>query len=315
MKKVVQTDAIEAMTGWLKSPVMLALSAVALFLGALPWLGLLYAQGWAPGLLSLPGLLAALVFAAGVSCLLAARLYCRQILKARYLQQPLGGLEQWLQTTAFRLALRREITPPRIALYPSREFNAFALGLRRDKATIVLSEGLVQGLNPRELESVLAHEISHIANGDVQVLALLQGVLTIFIEFPARMLDAVAKRIWPGYVAGGPVYWSMVVMLQLAGGWLASLLIMRFSRHCEYRADRQAAELVGHKQMRAALRYLDTMMASGQGGPLAAFGLSGRLKFRFTQLFNSHPMLFERLAALRRLNDQCQDKLSGHTLT
>ncbi|MDY6980544.1 MAG: M48 family metalloprotease, partial [Pseudomonadota bacterium] len=243
------------------------------------------------------------------------RLYCRQILKARHLQQPLSGLEQWLHTTAFRLALRRGITPPRIAIYPSREFNAFALGLRRHKATIVLSEGLVHGLNPRELESVLAHEISHIANGDVQVLALLQGVLTVFIEIPARTLDALASRLWPGYAAGGAVYWATVVVLQLAGGWLASLLIMRFSRHCEYRADRQAAELVGHRQMRAALRHLDSMMASTQGQQLAAFGLSGRLKFRFMQLFNSHPMLFERLAALRRLNDQCQDKLSGQIPT
>ncbi|MDZ7802468.1 M48 family metalloprotease [Thiohalophilus sp.] len=303
------------MTGWLKSSVMLATSAMALLLGGLPWLGLLYTQDWAPVPLSVPGLLAALVFAAGLICLFAARLYCRQILKARHLQQPLGGLEQWLHTTSFRLALRRGISPPRIAIYPSREFNAFALGLRRHKATIVLSEGLVHGLTPRELESVLAHEISHIANGDVQVLALLQGVLTVFIELPARMLDALARRLWPGYLAGGAVYWITVVVLQLAGGWLASLLIMRFSRHCEYRADRQAAELVGHRQMRAALRYLDTMMQSGQGRQLAAFGLSGRLKFRFMQLFNSHPMLFERMAALRRLNDQCQDKLSAQTPT
>lgn len=306
---------VEAMTGWLKSPLMLVASAVALFLGGLPWLWLLSAQGWEPGSLSLPGLLAALVFAAGLICLFAARLYCRQILKARLLQQPLSGLEQWLHTTSFRLALRREITPPRIAIYPSSELNAFALGLRRHKATVVLSEGLVHGLNPRELESVLAHEISHIANGDVQVLALLQGVLTVFIELPARMLDALAGKVWPGYVPGGAVYWFIVVVLQLAGGWLASLLIMRFSRNCEYRADRQAAELVGHKQMRAALRYLDSMMASGQGGQLAAFGLSARLKFRFMQLFNSHPMLFERLAALRLLNDRRQNKLSGHTLT
>ncbi|MDR9436026.1 MAG: M48 family metalloprotease [Thiohalophilus sp.] len=303
------------MTGWLKSLVMLTASAVALFLGGFPWLWLLYRQGWEPGTLSLPGLLTALIFAAGLISLLVPWLYCRQILKARQLQQPLSGLEQWLHTTSFRLALRREISPPRIAIYPSREFNAFALGLRRHKATLVLSEGLVHGLNPRELESVLAHEISHIANGDVQVLALLQGVLTVFIELPARMLDTLARKVWPGYAAGGAVFWASVVVLQLAGGWLASVLIMHFSRHCEYRADRQAAELVGHRQMRAALRYLDSMMTSGQGGQLAAFGLSGRLKFRFMQLFNSHPMLFERLAALRLLDDRREDKLSGHTLT
>ncbi|MFO8023896.1 M48 family metalloprotease [Thiohalophilus sp.] len=306
---------VEVMTDWLKSAVMLVAVAMALLLGGLPWLWLLYAQGWGPGPLSLPGLLIALVSAAGLICLFAARLYCRQILKARHLQQPLSGLEQWLHTTSFRLALRRGIVPPRIAIYPSREFNAFALGLHRDKATIVLSDGLAHGLTPRELESVLAHEISHIANGDVQVLALLQGVLTVFIEMPARTLDTLASQVWPGYAVGGVIYRSIMVVLQLVGGWLASLLIMRFSRHCEYRADRQAAELVGYTQMRAALLCLDSMVSPGQRQQLAAFGLSGRLKFRFMQLFNSHPMLFERLGALRRQNDQCQDKLTVQTQT
>lgn len=293
---------LRAVTALIKPPVLLLLTAVALFSGCLPWLAAFYAQGWNPGYLPLLGLMTGLVVAAALTCFLGMEIYCQRVLKARVLQQPLGGLEQWLHTTTFRLALRRQINPPRIAIYPSREFNAFALGLHRQRAIIVLSEGLVHGLKPEELESVLAHEISHIANGDVQILALLQGVLTVFIGLPARLLDVVASCCWPGYARDGRVYTGTMVLLQLAGGWLASLLIMRFSRHCEYRADRQAARLVGTKQMCAALRCLDIMTANTQNGQLAAFGLSARLKFRFMQLFNSHPSLFERLQALRAGN-------------
>lgn len=282
-----------------RPPGLLLLTAAMLFAGILPWLTVLGILQPGHGHLRLLGLLTALVFVAGLSCFLGMRLYCRKILKARQLQPPLGGLEHWLYTTTFRLALRRQINPPRIAIYPSREFNAFALGLHRQRATIVLSEGLVHGLRPDELESVLAHEISHIANGDVQILAVLQGVLGVFIHFPARFLDYLVCCCWPAYNAWGPVYNWSVMLLQLAGGWLPSLLIMHFSRRYEYRADRDAAHLVGVKKMRAALRCLVVMTASTQTRQLAAFGLSARLRFRFMQLFNSHPLLFERLRALR----------------
>lgn len=281
-----------------KSLFLLSLTSVALFLGCLPWLGRLLAYEWGPGYLPLLLMLAGLVLLAGLSCLFGMQIYCRWILKARLLRQPLSGLEQWLHITTFRLALRRQISPPRVAIYPSRELNAFALGWHRQHATIVLSEGLVQGLKPGELESVLAHEISHITNGDVQFLALLQGVLTIFINLPARFLDYIVSRCWTRYAAGGAFYVWTVVLLQLAGGWLASLLIMHISRSCEYQADRGAAQLVGIEQMHAALRCLDVMTAGAQSRQLAAFGLPARLKFRFIQLFNSHPSLHERLRAL-----------------
>ncbi|TDY01553.1 M48 family metalloprotease [Thiohalophilus thiocyanatoxydans] len=282
-----------------KSSLLLLLTAAALFLGCLPWLGFLLAHEGGPGYLPTLLLLTGLIVVAGLSCLFGMQLYCRWILKARMLQQPLSGLEQWLHITTFRLALRRQINPPRIAIYPARELNAFALGLRRQHATIVLSEGLVQSLKPAELESVLAHEISHIANGDVQILALLQGVLAIFINLPARSLDYIISRAWPGYSSGGIIYLWTAVLLQLAGGWLASLLIMYFSREREYRADQGAARLVGIKQMHAALRCLDVMTDGARSRQLAAFGLPARLKFRFIQLFNSHPSLHERLRALQ----------------
>lgn len=281
-----------------KPPLLLLLTAVVLFLGCLPWLGPLVAPDSSSGYLLLLLIFTGLILGAGLSCLFGMQIYCRRVLKARLLQQPLSGLEQWLRITTFRLALRRQINPPRVAIYPSRELNAFALGLHRQHATIVLSEGLVHSLKPGELEAVVAHEISHIANGDVQILAFLQGVLTIFIHAPARLLDEIVSRCWRRYSAGGLIYVWIVVLLQLAGGWLASLLILHFSRDCEYRADRGAAQLVGIKQMHAALRCLDLMTAGTQRRQLAAFGLSARLKFRFIQLFNSHPALHERLRAL-----------------
>lgn len=286
----------------IKPPVFLLLTAAALFVGSLPWLGVLYTQQAESGYISVLWLLTLLVIGVALACLFGTKIYCQWALRTRFLQQPLSGLEQWLHLTTFRLALRRQITPPRIAVYPSREFNAFAVGLRRHRSVIVLSEGLVQGLKPEELESVVAHEISHIANGDVQSLALLQGVLTVFIDMPARLLDRLVAWCWPGYSEGGGVYIYTRVLLQLAGGWLASLLVMRYSRVCEFRADRQAASLVGTRQMCTALRCLDVMTASAHTRQLPAFGLSERLKFRFMQLFNSHPSLFERLQALRTRN-------------
>lgn len=283
----------------IKPPTLLMLTGAALFVGCLPWLAGDNTLLWNTDYLPLLEVFAGLVAMAALICLFGMKFYCRWVLKVRILQQPLTGLEQWLHTTAFRLALRREIAAPRIAVYPSREFNAFALGLSRQRAIIVLSEGLVHGLKPEELEAVLAHEISHIANGDVQVLALLQGVLMLFLGLPARLLDGLVSLCWSGYARGGWVYVYSMVLLQLAGGWLASLLVMRYSRRCEYRADQQAAGLVGIRQMCAALRCLDIMTASAHSRQLPAFGLSERLKFRFMQLFNSHPSLFERLQALR----------------
>ena len=280
---------------FLTPPASLALCTLALFAGVLPLLHLTAPGHESASYLLLAGVAAALV----TVCFAGARLYCRYVLKARYLQQPLTGIEHWLQTTAFRLAARRGLSSPQIAIYPSRELNAFAVGYSRHRSVIVLSEGLVHGLKPDELEAVLAHEISHIANGDVQTLSLLQAMLNLFIVLPARGLDWLAANAWPGYARGGNVYLACFIVLQLAGGWLASLLVMRYSRHCEYRADRQAAGLVGIKRMTAALRCLETITTTATSQQLPAFGIPGRLKIRCMQLFNSHPTLTERLRALR----------------
>jgi heat shock protein HtpX len=295
-------------TGWrisgglfvpIKALLLLLLTSGALYAGCLPWLSSGYLPHWAGVSAPMAGGFALLVVTATLLCFFGMKLYCQWVLKVRLLEQPLTGLEHWLHTTSFRLALRRQLNPPRIAVYPSRELNAFALGVGRQRATIVLSEGLVQGLKPEELEAVLAHEICHIANGDVQVLALLQGLLTVFVSLPARLLDRLVCICWPGYEQGGRFYLYGLILMQLAGGWLASLLVMHYSRQCEYRADSQAAKLVGTQKMSAALRCLNVMTASAQSWQLPAFGLSEQLKFRFTQLFNSHPSLFERLQALR----------------
>lgn len=284
--------------GWtliMAPAVSLALCALTLFVGVLPLLHLA-----APGHeVDYSSMLTASLLAVGILCFLGSRLYCRRILKARYLQQPLTGIEHWLQTTTFRLALRRGLQPPQIAIYPSREFNAFAIGSSWQGAVIVLSEGLVHGLKPEELEAVLAHEISHIANGDVQTLSMLQAVPGLFIELPARSIDRFVAVCLPGYREGGNVYLACFVLLQLAGGWLTSLLVMYYSRLCEYRADRQATSLVGKNRMISALRCLEVMTATARSQQLPAFGISDRLKSRCIQLFNSHPSLPERLQALR----------------
>lgn len=285
-----------------KSLALFLLAGAALYLGSWPVLEILRVPEMLSGQLNVMWLIMGLTFLVGLICLFGAGAYLKWVLKARRLEMPLTGLEQWLHTTTGKLAARSFISAPRIAIYPSRELNAFAIGPCRHHATIVLSEGMVHGLKLDELESVLAHEVSHIANGDVQILAMLQGVLSIAIYLPAQLLDQVLSRLWSRYQHGGLVYFSCVASLQLAGGWLASLLIMRFSRACEYQADQRAARLVGLNRMQSALRCLHVMTASSQTRQLAAFGLSERIKSGFIQLFDSHPSLSERLRALRQPN-------------
>jgi heat shock protein HtpX len=285
-----------------KSLVLYLLTGIALYLGSWPLREMFVFPDSLSGQLPTAWLIVVLSFLVGLICLFGARIYLKWVLKARRLTVPLTGLEHWLHTTTFRLAVRSQITPPRIAIYPSRELNAFAVGLFRHRATIVLSEGLVHGLKPEQLESVLAHEVSHIANGDVQVLAMLQGVLNVVVYLPARIVDHILARLWPRYQNGGAMYYFVVTIMQLACGWLASLIIMRFSRACEYRADQGAARLVGLNRMQSALRCLHVMTDSSQPRQLAAFGLSERLKSHFIQLFDSHPSLSQRLRALRQVD-------------
>jgi heat shock protein HtpX len=220
--------------------------------------------------------------------------------------EPQEGTEAWLLETVSAHARRCGIGMPEVGIYDSPQMNAFATGARRNAALVAVSTGLLAGMSREEAEAVLGHEITHVANGDMVTLALLQGVLNTFVIFLARALGALIDSTLGGARGErrgrGPLYILIVLVLQLVLGLLASLVVMAFSRGREFRADAGAARLVGTGNMIAALTRLGAEPGATLPGQMAAFGVAGRFATGLQRLFMSHPPLTERIAALQRLD-------------
>ena len=219
---------------------------------------------------------------------------------AKVITEPRTDTEMWLVATVQRLARQAEIGTPDVAIYPGQELNAFATGARRDRALVAVSAGLLQGMRRDEVEAVLAHEVSHVANGDMVTMTLLQGVLNTFVIAAARALAWVVSRSSDRAESFSPVvYFVTSIAAQIAFGLLASLVVMAFSRHREFRADAGAAQLIGAPPMVAALRRLsgDTEEVELPQA-IRAFGIRGG--GRFMKLFASHPPIEARIDALQR---------------
>lgn len=221
---------------------------------------------------------------------------------ARVITRPGNDTEAWLVATVERLARQAGVEPPEVAVYDSPDMNAFATGARRNAALVAVSTGLLRGMPKDEVEAVLGHELSHVANGDMVTLTLIQGVLNTFVIFVSRIVghvvDKVVLRNDRGFGLG---YFAAVIVAQLVLGILASIIVMWVSRMREFRADAGSAELNGREPMIRALSRL------GQGAPaqlpqaLQAFGIAGGGRSGFMRLFTSHPPIPERIEALRRL--------------
>lgn len=222
---------------------------------------------------------------------------------ARVITQPTSQAERWLVDTVQRQAREAGIGMPEVAIYDSPEPNAFATGMNRNNALVAVSTGLLNGMRPEEVEAVLGHEVSHVANGDMVTLALIQGVVNTFVIFIARvvghLVDRVVFRTERGY---GPGFWITTIVAEIFLGILASIIVMWFSRRREFRADSGGARLAGREKMIGALRRLQ-QQAAGTRLPeqLEAFGISGRRASGFKRLFMSHPPLDERIQALQRI--------------
>jgi heat shock protein HtpX len=216
------------------------------------------------------------------------------------IEQPRNDAEAWLLQTVAHQAQAAGIRTPEVAIFPSDAPNAFATGARRDSALVAVSSGLLRGMRKDEVEAVLGHEVSHVANGDMVTLALVQGVVNTFVLFLSRaighVVDRVVFRTERGY---GPGYLITVIVTQIALGILASIVVMWFSRMREFRADAGGARLAGREKMIAALERLKQ---AGPGEPLPAqldaFGISG--KSAMMRLFMSHPPLEERIERLKQ---------------
>jgi heat shock protein HtpX len=255
--------------------------------------------------LALPQLLLfAAVFGMGGSfvSLAMSKWIAKRATGAQVIAEPRSPGEQWLVETVRQQAKAAGIGMPEVAIFPSPEPNAFATGARRDHALVAVSSGLLERMDRAEVEAVLGHEVSHVANGDMVTLALIQGVLNTFVLFLSRVIGHVVDRtVFRTEEGHGPGFWITTLVLQLLLGILASLVVFWFSRRREFRADAGGARLAGAPSMIAALERL---RAAAEGPPLPdalrAFGIRSGRQPGWARLFASHPPLEERIAALRQ---------------
>ena len=222
---------------------------------------------------------------------------------AHVITEPRNESEAWLVNTVRRQAEKAGIGMPEVAIYDAPEINAFATGMSRNSALVAVSTGLLRAMDRDEAEAVLAHEVSHVANGDMVTMALIQGVLNTFVIFFARIVG----RLIDGWISGnregeGPsfFYYIIVFILDMIFGVLASIIAMWFSRWREFRADAGGAQLAGKEKMIGALQRLaQTYGQSTLPSAIQAFGISGGIAHGLRGLLMSHPPLEERIQRLR----------------
>ncbi len=221
---------------------------------------------------------------------------------AQVITQPSNQAEHWLMETVSRQAQKAGISMPEVAIYQADDMNAFATGMKKNNALVAVSTGLLHNMTQDEVEAVLAHEISHIANGDMVTLTLVQGVVNTFVIFLARVVGGFIDNFLNGNneeesSGHGMAYFIIVFILEMLFGILASIIVMWFSRKREFVADNGAAALVGKEKMIAALQRLKQSHESQMEGSMMAFGING--KRSMSELFMSHPALDDRINALR----------------
>jgi len=220
---------------------------------------------------------------------------------AKVIESPRNSSEQWLVSTVQRQAQMANIGMPEVAVYDSPDVNAFATGMSRNKALVAVSTGLLNAMTQDEAEAVLAHEVSHVANGDMITLALIQGVVNTFVIFLSRIIGHVVDRVVFKVERGhGPAFWITAIIAEIVLGILASIIVMWFSRQREFRADAGGASLAGRQKMISALERLKGSVKQPHlPDQLAAFGINGGLGSGLKRLFMTHPPLDERINALK----------------
>lgn len=239
-------------------------------------------------------------FSGSLISLAMSKFVAKRMLGVRVIEQPRNAAETWLVETVRRQAQAAGIGMPEVGVFDTPEMNAFATGARRDSALVAVSTGLLNGMSQREAEAVVAHEISHVANGDMVTLALIQGVVNTFVIFLSRVIGHTVDRVVFKTERGhGPAFLITVIIAQVVLGILASMIVMWFSRRREFRADAGGATLAGRESMIGALERLRQQRPAPLPDQMAAFGISGTIGRGLKRLFMTHPPLEERIAALR----------------
>lgn len=220
---------------------------------------------------------------------------------AKVIQTPADARETWLVSTVRRQSEAVGIGMPEVAIFDSQQVNAFATGMNRNNALVAVSSGLLDVMTQDEAEAVVGHEVSHVANGDMITLALIQGVVNTFVIFLSRVIgQMVDKVVFKNQRGHGPGFWITVIVAELVLGILASTIVMYFSRKREFKADQGGANLAGKQKMIAALERLQAQHEPAVlPDQLAAFGISGANGLGIRKLFMSHPPLDQRIEALR----------------
>ena len=239
-------------------------------------------------------------FAGSLISLFLSKWMAKRSVGAQVIETPSNATEQWLFSTVQRQAEKAGIGMPEVAIYDSPDINAFATGWNRNNALVAVSTGLMNNMTQDEAEAVLGHEISHVANGDMITLTLIQGVVNTFVIFFSRIVGYVVDRVILKNERGeGPAFFIVSMIAQLVLGVLANMIVMWFSRHREFHADTGGANLAGRQKMIAALERLKlNHEQAALPQSVAAFGISGG--GALSKLFMTHPPLDERIEALRR---------------
>jgi heat shock protein HtpX len=243
-------------------------------------------------------------FAGSFISLLLSKQMAKWMMKVKVIKEAHGAHEKKLIEVVSRIAAQLGIRMPEVGIYSSPEVNAFATGRSRNHSLVAVSSGLLQELNEDELEGVLAHEMAHIANGDMVTMTLLQGVINTFVIFLSRVvayavMNALGKG---GREMGYFMYYIVAIVFQIIFGMIASTIVFAFSRRREFRADRGGAEFVGKAKMIAALRKLSTLTdrVDRRQSSLATMKISDK-RGRFGKIFSTHPSMEERILKLEQL--------------
>jgi heat shock protein HtpX len=276
---------------------VLALLSIAIFVIEQVF-GVHLARGGLGGLLVFAAVFG---FGGALISLALSKWTAKRMMGVRVISAPQSDLEAWLIAAIQRLASQVHIGMPEVGIFDSEEMNAFATGARRNAALVAVSTGLLRNMSRPQIEAVLGHEISHVANGDMVTLALLQGVLNTFVIFLARIIGSFVDRALFKNDRGesGIGFFLTTMVAQIVLGILASIIVSWYSRRREFRADRGGANLAGSGSMIAALQALKRSQGEPMPQQMQAFGINTGASSGFMRLFMSHPPLDERIAALQ----------------
>jgi heat shock protein HtpX len=237
-------------------------------------------------------------FSGSLISLFISKWMAKRSMGVQVIEQPRNQTERWLVEIVSRQAKNAGIKMPEVGIFDSPSPNAFATGWNKNDALVAVSTGLLRSMNEQEVEAVLGHEVSHVANGDMVTLALIQGVVNTFVVFLSRVIGHTVDRVVFKTEQGhGPAFWIVSIVAELVLGVLAMAIVMWFSRYREFRADAGGADLAGRQKMISALQALQRSHTTEPlPDEMAAFGIFGG---KVQKIFSSHPPLEDRINALR----------------